>query len=243
MRRKRQLLKLTNIETFYGKIQALKGINLEVEEGKIVTLLGANGAGKSTTMKTIAGLLKPRKGMVEFLGEKVTGMRPDQLLRKGIALVPEGRAILATMTVLENLEMGAYHRKDNGVKQDIRDVMKCFPILEERQSQLAGTLSGGQQQMLAIARALLSKPKLILLDEPSMGLAPLIVAEIFEIIKEINREGTTVLLVEQNAKQALKIADYGYVMETGKIIIEGVASDLLQDERIVEAYLGRKSTT
>lgn len=243
MRRKRQLLKLTNIETFYGKIQALKGINLEVEEGKIVTLLGANGAGKSTTMKTIAGLLKPRKGMVEFLGEKVTGMRPDQLLRKGIALVPEGRAILATMTVLENLEMGAYHRKDNGVKQDIRDVMKRFPILEERQSQLAGTLSGGQQQMLAIARALLSKPKLILLDEPSMGLAPLIVAEIFEIIKEINREGTTVLLVEQNAKQALKIADYGYVMETGKIIIEGVASDLLQDERIVEAYLGRKSTT
>lgn len=243
MRRKRQLLKLTNIETFYGKIQALKGINLEVEEGKIVTLLGGNGAGKSTTMKTIAGLLKPRKGMVEFLGEKVTGMRPDQLLRKGIALVPEGRAILATMTVLENLEMGAYHRKDNGVKQDIRDVMKRFPILEERQSQLAGTLSGGQQQMLAIARALLSKPKLILLDEPSMGLAPLIVAEIFEIIKEINREGTTVLLVEQNAKQALKIADYGYVMETGKIIIEGVASDLLQDERIVEAYLGRKSTT
>lgn len=237
------MLKLTNIETFYGKIQALKGINLEVEEGKIVTLLGANGAGKSTTMKTIAGLLKPRKGMVEFLGEKVTGMRPDQLLRKGIALVPEGRAILATMTVLENLEMGAYHRKDNGVKQDIRDVMKRFPILEERQSQLAGTLSGGQQQMLAIARALLSKPKLILLDEPSMGLAPLIVAEIFEIIKEINREGTTVLLVEQNAKQALKIADYGYVMETGKIIIEGVASDLLQDERIVEAYLGRKSTT
>lgn len=236
------MLKLTNIETFYGQIQALKGISLEVEEGKIVTLLGANGAGKSTTMKTIAGLLKPRKGTVEFLGEKVTGMRPDQLLRKGIALVPEGRAILASMTVLENLEMGAYHRKDSRVKEDIQNVMKRFPILEERQSQLAGTLSGGQQQMLAIARALLSKPKLILLDEPSMGLAPLIVAEIFEIIKEINQDGTTVLLVEQNAKQALKIADYGYVMETGKIIIEGNASDLLQDERIVEAYLGRKST-
>jgi len=242
-RRKKKLLKLSNVETYYGQIQALKGIELEVHEGKIITLLGANGAGKSTTMKTIAGLLKPKNGVIEFLGENVTGLRPDQLLRKGIALVPEGRAILSSMTVLENLEMGAYHRKDKGIKEEIDNVMKRFPILHERQTQMAGTLSGGQQQMLAIARALLSKPKLLLLDEPSMGLAPLIVAEIFKIIKEINDAGTTVLLVEQNAKQALKIADYGYVMETGKIIIEGNASDLIVDPRIVEAYLGRKSTS
>ncbi|MGG0656385.1 ABC transporter ATP-binding protein [Rummeliibacillus pycnus] len=237
------MLKVSNVETFYGQIQALKGISLDVEEGKIVTLLGANGAGKSTTMKTIVGLLKPKKGSVEFLGENVTGFRPDQLLRKGIAIVPEGRAILSSMTVMENLDMGAYHRKDKNVEREIEEVMDRFPILRERKSQLAGTLSGGQQQMLAIARALLSKPKLLLLDEPSMGLAPLIVAEIFKIIKEIKDAGTTVLLVEQNAKQALKIADYGYVMETGKIIIEGKASNLLEDHRIVEAYLGRKSTS
>lgn len=236
------MLKLTNVQTYYGQIQALKGIDLEVPEGQIITLLGANGAGKSTTMKTIAGILKPKKGTIEFLGENVTGLRPDQLLRKGIALVPEGRAILSSMTVLENLEMGAYHRKDKGVKEDIDNVMQRFPILFERQTQLAGTLSGGQQQMLAIARALLSKPKLLLLDEPSMGLAPLIVSEIFAIIKEIKEAGTTVLLVEQNAKQALKIADFGYVMETGKIIIEGKSADLLADSRIVEAYLGRRST-
>jgi len=237
------LLKVSNIETFYGQIQALKGISLDVEEGKIVTLLGANGAGKSTTMKSIVGLLKPKNGSVDFLGENVTGLRPDQLLRKGIALVPEGRAILSGMSVIENLDMGAYHRKDKNVERDIEEVMERFPILKERKSQLAGTLSGGQQQMLAIARALLSKPKLLLLDEPSMGLAPLIVADIFKIIKEIKDAGTTVLLVEQNAKQALKIADYGYVMETGKIIIEGKASNLLRDPRVVEAYLGRKSTS
>ena len=237
------LLKVSNIETFYGQIQALKGISLNVEEGKIVTLLGANGAGKSTTMKTIVGLLKPKKGSVDFLGENVTGLRPDQLLRKGVALVPEGRAILSSMSVIENRDMGAYHRKDKNIERGIEEVMERFPILRERQSQLAGTLSGGQQQMLAIARALLSKPKLLLLDEPSMGLAPLIVADIFKIIREIKDAGTTVLLVEQNAKQALKIADYGYVMETGKIIIEGKASNLLEDPRIVEAYLGRKSTS
>ena len=236
------LLNVSDIQTFYGKIQALKGISLHVEEGKIVTLLGANGAGKSTTMKTIAGLLKPKEGKIEFQSADVTGLRPDQLLRKGIALVPEGRAILSTMTVLENLEMGAYHRKDSSIYKEIEEVMDRFPILLERQNQLAGTLSGGQQQMLAIARALLSKPKLLLLDEPSMGLAPKIVADIFRIIKDIKDTGTTVLLVEQNAKQALRIADYGYVMETGKIIIEGEASQLLQDSRIVEAYLGRKST-
>lgn len=236
-----KLLKVTGIETFYDKIQALKGVSLEVEQGQIVTILGANGAGKTTTMKTIAGLLKPKKGKVEFLGEDVTGLRPDQLLKKGLALVPEGRAILSSMTVYENLEMGAYQRKDKEIEQDIEKVMSRFPILKERKTQMAGTLSGGQQQMLAIARALLSKPKLLLLDEPSMGLAPLIVADIFKIIKEIKDSGTTVLLVEQNAKQALKIADYGYVLETGKVIISGDAKDLLEDPRVVEAYLGKKA--
>lgn len=236
-----KLLKVSGIETYYGKIQALKGVSLEVEQGKIVTILGANGAGKTTTMKTIAGLLKPKNGTVEFLGENVTGLRPDQLVKKGISLVPEGRAILSGMTVLENLEMGAYQRKDKEIVKDLETVMERFPILKERKSQLGGTLSGGQQQMLAIARALLSKPKLLLLDEPSMGLAPLIVADIFKIIREIKDAGTTVLVVEQNAKQALKIADYGYVLETGKVIIHGPAQDLLEDPRIVEAYLGRKS--
>ncbi|CAM3373079.1 ABC transporter ATP-binding protein [Cytobacillus oceanisediminis] len=236
------MLKVNGISAFYGKIQVLKNIGLEVEEGSIVTILGANGAGKTTTMKTISGLLKPQQGSIEFQGEEVKGLRPDQLLRKGIALVPEGRQILSGMTVLENLEMGAYHRKDNEIDRDIKNVMERFPILEERQKQLGGTLSGGQQQMLAIARAILSKPKLLLLDEPSMGLAPLIVADIFKIIKEINEAGTTVLLVEQNARQALRISDYGYVLETGKIVAEGSSQELLNDPRIMEAYLGRKSS-
>ena len=192
-------------------------------------------------MKSIAGLLKPKTGKIEFLGKDVTGLRPDQLLKQGMSLVPEGRAILSGMSVLENLEMGAYQRKDKDIEKDIENVMKQFPILKERKDQLGGTLSGGQQQMLAIARALLSKPKLLLLDEPSMGLAPLIVADIFRIIREIKDEGTTVLLVEQNAKQALKVADYGYVMETGKIIIEGNAKDLLNDPGVVEAYLGKRA--
>lgn len=236
------MLKVNGISAFYGKIQVLKNIGLEVVEGSIVTILGANGAGKTTTMKTISGLLKPQQGSIEFQGEEVKGLRPDQLLRKGIALVPEGRQILSGMTVLENLEMGAYHRKDNEIDRDIKNVMERFPILEERQKQLGGTLSGGQQQMLAIARAILSKPKLLLLDEPSMGLAPLIVADIFKIIKEINEAGTTVLLVEQNARQALRISDYGYVLETGKIVAEGSSRELLNDPRIMEAYLGRKSS-
>lgn len=236
------LLKISNIETFYGKIQALKGVSLEVEQGKVVTILGANGAGKTTTMKTISGILKPKNGSVEFLGEDITGLRPDELVKKGISLVPEGRAILSSMTVLENLEMGAYHRNDKEILKDIEEVMKKFPILKERKDQLGGTLSGGQQQMLAIARALLSRPKLLLLDEPSMGLAPLIVADIFKIIREIKAAGTTVLLVEQNAKQALKVADYGYVLETGKVIMSGKADELIEDPRIVEAYLGRKSS-
>lgn len=236
----RNLLNITGIETFYGKIQALKNINLHVEEGSIVTILGANGAGKTTTMKTLAGLLTPQKGKIEFLNEDVTGLRPDQLVRKGIVLVPEGRAILSEMTVLENLEMGAYHRSDKEIQKDITKVMERFPILEERKQQLGGTLSGGQQQMLAISRALLSRPKLLLLDEPSMGLAPLIVADIFKIIKEINENGTTILLVEQNVRQALKVAEYGYVLETGKVVVEGKSSELLQDSRIMDAYLGRQ---
>jgi len=232
------LLKLQNVSTFYDKIQALKSIDVTVEEGTIVTILGANGAGKTTMMNTIAGLLKPKEGSIHYLGKDVTGLRPDQLLRKGLALVPEGRGILASMTVLENLEMGAYHRNDAEVNADLEKAMDRFPILRERKSQLGGTLSGGQQQMLAIARVIMSKPKLLLLDEPSMGLAPLIVADIFKIIKEINEAGTTVLLVEQNARQALKVADYGYVLETGKVVASGNAKELLQDDTIKKAYLG-----
>jgi branched-chain amino acid transport system ATP-binding protein len=232
------LLKTEHIHTYYGNIQALKGVTIEVEEGSIVTILGANGAGKTTTMKTIAGLLKPREGKVTFLNQDVTNDRPDQLVNKGMALVPEGRAILGGMTVLENLEMGAFLRKDADVKKDLEKVMDRFPILRERKAQLGGTLSGGQQQMLAIARALMSRPKLLLLDEPSMGLAPLIVQDIFRIVKEIKEDGTTVLLVEQNARQALKIADYAYVLETGKVVKSGPAQELLHDSSIQEAYLG-----
>lgn len=232
------MLKITGIQTFYGNIQALKGIDLEVSEGQIVTMIGANGAGKTTTMKTVSGLLKPKNGSITFQGEDVTRLRPDQLVTRGIVLVPEGRAILSGMTVLENLEMGAYHRKDGEIKQDIEKVMDRFPILRERKGQLGGTLSGGQQQMLAIARALMARPKLLLLDEPSMGLAPLVVADIFRIVKEINNEGTTVLLVEQNVKQALKIAHYGYVLETGKIVLHGSSEDLLGNPQVREAYLG-----
>ncbi len=235
------LLKLEGIQTYYGKIQALKGIDLEVKEGTIVTILGANGAGKTTTMNTIAGLLHPTEGKITFKGEDITGLRPDQLLKKGISLVPEGRQILSSMSVLENLEMGAYQRSDSEVQSDIEKVMDRFPILRERKAQLGGTLSGGQQQMLAIARALMSRPSLLLLDEPSMGLAPLIVSDIFKIAKEINKEGTTVLIVEQNVRQALKIADYGYVLETGKVVTSGIAKDLINDPKIIEAYLGHSS--
>lgn len=233
-----KVLKVSNVHTYYGNIQALKGIDLHVEEGKIVTILGANGAGKTTMMKTIIGFLRPKEGSIQFLGEDITNARPDQLIRKGLTLVPEGRAMLANMSVLENLEMGAFYRSDNEVKKDMNRMMEIFPILAERKEQLAGTMSGGQQQMLAIARALMARPKLLLLDEPSMGLAPLIVADIFKMIKEINSDGTTILLVEQNAKQALKIADYGYVIETGRLAMEGEAKELLENTSIAEAYLG-----
>lgn len=232
------MLKLEQVYSYYGSIEALRGISLEVPQGSIVTLLGANGAGKTTTMKTITGLIKPKQGRVTYLQQDITGKSPDVLVRQGMALVPEGRAILSGMTVMENLEMGAFHRKDSEVQRDLKQVMERFPILKERASQLGGTLSGGQQQLLAIARALLSRPKLLLLDEPSMGLAPLIVRDIFQLIREINQQGTTILLVEQNARQALKVADYAYVLESGKIVKEGSSQALIKDSGIVEAYLG-----
>ncbi|MFG0215759.1 ABC transporter ATP-binding protein [Brevibacillus porteri] len=233
------MLNIQNLTTSYGQIKAIRGITLEVPEGKIVSLIGANGAGKTTTMRTIAGQLKPEAGTITFCGQRIEGSRPHQMVKAGLALVPEGRAILGKMTVLENLEMGAFQRNDaQGIKDDMEKMMTWFPILKERLSQLGGTMSGGQQQMLAIARALMSRPKLLLLDEPSMGLAPIVVADIFKVIKEINAEGTTVLIVEQNVKQALKIADYGYVLEAGQIVLDGTGEALLNDERVKEAYLG-----
>jgi len=233
------MLNIQNLTTSYGQIKAIRGITLEVPEGKIVSLIGANGAGKTTTMRTIAGQLKPEAGTITFCGQRIEGLRPHQIVKAGLALVPEGRAILGKMTVLENLEMGAFQRNDaQGIKDDMEKMMTWFPILKERLSQLGGTMSGGQQQMLAIARALMSRPKLLLLDEPSMGLAPIVVADIFKVIKEINAEGTTVLIVEQNVKQALKIADYGYVLEAGQIVLDGTGVALSNDERVKEAYLG-----
>lgn len=232
------MLRAEEVATSYGNIKALKGVTLEVPEGSIVSILGANGAGKTTLLKTITGLLRPDTGRIDFLGRDITGLRPDQIVRRGIALVPEGRAILTRMTVLENLEMGAYPRTDGGIASDIAKAMERFPILSERRGQLAGSLSGGEQQMLAIARALLSRPRLLLLDEPSLGLAPLVVASIFRIVREINEAGTTVLLVEQNARQAMKVSRYAYVLETGKIVHHGSAAELRNDPKIMESYLG-----
>jgi len=235
------LLRIEGLKTYYGNIRALKGVELEVPAGSIVTILGVNGAGKTTLLKTIAGLLKPRGGKIFFLDEDVAKLPPHKVVQRGIALVPEGRAILAKMSVLENLEMGAYQRRDQQVRTDIEKEMERFPWLKERQGQPGGSLSGGEQQMLAISRALLSRPKLLLLDEPSLGLAPLVVNEIFRIIRRINRDGTTVLLVEQNVKQALKIAQYGYVLETGKIVLSGETKDLLENPKIRESFLGQKA--
>lgn len=234
------MLKLNNIVAGYGSIKALKSISLEVPAGSIVTLIGANGAGKTTTMRTIMGLIHPSEGEILFEGKDLTKLKTHEIVYSGISLVPEGRSILAKMTVLENLEMGAYKRKDKEVASDLEKVFDRFPILRERKSQLGGTLSGGQQQMLAIGRALMARPKLMLLDEPSMGLAPLVVADIFKVIKEINANGTTVLLVEQNVRQAIKIADYAYVMETGKIVLEGTREEIGKNPRVMEAYLGGK---
>lgn len=233
------MLKLENINAYYGTVHALKGINLQINEGEIVVLIGANGAGKTTTLKTISGILRPKTGRILFEEKDVNSYSAPDIVKLGISHVPEGRRIFPSMTVMENLEMGAYTRKDKTeVKRDYENVFSRFPILLERKNQMAGTLSGGEQQMLAIGRALMSRPKLLLLDEPSMGLAPLIVKDIFDIIKDINKTGTTILLVEQNANMALQCADRAYVIRTGAIEIEGSAGDLLNDERIKKAYLG-----
>lgn len=235
------LLELSNIVAGYGHITALKGISLSVPEGKIVTLIGANGAGKSTTMKTIMGIVKAQEGDVTFEGKSLKGKKSYQVVDMGISLVPEGRQVLQSMSVEENLRLGAYKRSDkNGIAADLKKVYDRFPRLLERKAQYAGTLSGGEQQMLAIGRAMMSRPKVLLLDEPSMGLAPIVVQEIFDVIKAINEGGTTVLLVEQNAKKALKIADYAYVMETGKIVLHGKASEVADNPQVMAAYLGGK---
>ena len=233
------MLKIDNIHVYYGAIHALKGVSLEVRKGEIVTLIGANGAGKSTTLRTVSGLLAPKSGGISFLGENIAGMPAHEIVKHGISQVPEGRRIFAEMSVQENLEMGAFTRKDKaGVEKDFEIVYNRFPRLKERRKQQAGTLSGGEQQMLAMGRALMSRPKLLLLDEPSMGLAPLLIKEIFSIIEDINREGTTVLLVEQNANMALSIAHRAYVMETGRITLQGAAKDLAASEDVRKAYLG-----
>ncbi len=231
------LLELQDVEVKYGAVAALKGISLDVEEGEIVTLLGANGAGKTTTLRTISGLLRPAAGQVVFNGRPIHALPAHEVLTIGIGHVPEGRRVFPRMSVVENLEMGAYQRK-GGNKETMERVYELFPVLAERKTQDGGTLSGGEQQMLAIGRALMSKPRLLLLDEPSMGLAPLIVAKIFEIIAEINADGTTVLLVEHNAAQALKLAQRGYVLETGSIVMSDDAQTLLSDDRVRAAYLG-----
>ena len=231
------MLKIENLSVNYGGIEAVRDISFEVPEGAIITLIGANGAGKSTTLRAIAGLLKPKSGSITYNGEELIGKPTDQIVSRGITLVPEGRRVFPDMTVLENLKIGAYLRKDN-LTEDIRWVYDLFPRLEERSWQAAGTLSGGEQQMLAVGRALMSKPKVIMMDEPSLGLAPIIVQGIFDIIKEINRQGVTVLLIEQNANMALHIADIGYVLETGRITMTGPGKELLQDENVKKAYLG-----
>ncbi len=233
------MLSVQNIDVYYGAIHALKGISIDVTEGEIVTLIGANGAGKSTTLRTISGLLKPKSGKIIYEGKEIAGLPAQQIVGLGLSQVPEGRRIFANMTVMENLELGAYLRKDKeNLAGDLKNVFAKFPRLEERKAQVAGTLSGGEQQMLAMGRALMSRPRLLLLDEPSMGLAPLLVKEIFAIIKEINEGGTTILLVEQNANMALSIADRAYVLETGRIILSGSAKELAASEEVRKAYLG-----
>lgn len=232
------MLKIEHLSVNYGGIEAVRDISFEVPEGAIITLIGANGAGKSTTLRSIAGLLKPKSGSITYNGEELIGKPTDQIVGRGITLVPEGRHVFPDMTVLENLKIGAYLRKDN-LTEDIKWVYELFPRLEERSWQAAGTLSGGEQQMLAVGRALMSKPKVIMMDEPSLGLAPIIVQGIFDIIKEINRQGVTVLLIEQNANMALHIADIGYVLETGQITMSGPGKELLQNDDVKKAYLGK----
>ncbi len=234
------MLKIENLKVNYGGIEAVKGISFDIKQGEIVTLIGANGAGKSTTLRTISSLVKPASGSINFLGNDITGIPAHQIVKAGITLCPEGRHIFPDMTVLENIKIGAYLRNDN-LDKDIEKVYNLFPILKERNWQLAGTLSGGEQQMLAVARGLMSNPKLMMLDEPSLGLAPLVVKDIFKVITEINKTGVTILLVEQNANMALKIADRAYVLETGRITMQGTGKELIENEKIKEAYLGKQA--
>lgn len=238
------MLKIENLHVAYGGIQALRGISMEVPDGKIVTLIGANGAGKSTTLRTITGLVKAASGSIQWNGGELLGKSIDKIIGEGIAMSPEGRRVFPDLTVLENLKLGAYLRKDKAeIEKDLSWVYELFPRLKERDWQVAGTLSGGEQQMLAVGRALMSRPKLLLMDEPSLGLAPLVVQDIFSIIGEINRQGVTILLVEQNANMALKIADLAYVLETGHITMSGTGAELLADEKVKEAYLGKHRGT
>ena len=232
------LLKVDDIHVYYGSIHAIKGISFEVREGEIVTLIGANGAGKSTTLNTVSGLLRPRSGLITFEGKSIVGIGASKVVGLGMALCPEGRRVFQQMTVRENLEMGGFSRQKEEIPAALENVYKRFPRLQEREKQIAGTLSGGEQQMLAMGRALMSKPKLLMLDEPSMGLAPILVEQIFDIIKELHEAGTTILLVEQNAQMALSVADRAYVLGTGKITISGNAADVLADDRVRAAYLG-----
>lgn len=235
------MLKIDNLKVSYGGIHALRGISMEVPDGKIVTLIGANGAGKSTTLRTITGLVKADSGSIQWNGNELIGKSIDHIIGEGIALSPEGRRVFADLTVLENLKIGAYLRKDKAeIEKDLNLVYELFPRLKERSWQLAGTLSGGEQQMLAVGRALMSRPKLMMMDEPSLGLAPLVVQDIFKIIQEINRQGVTILLIEQNANMALKIADLAYVLETGHITLSGSGEELLVNEKVKEAYLGKR---
>jgi len=231
------MLKLKNIHTFYGPIEALKGVDIEIRQGEIVCIIGNNGAGKSTTLMTISGILKPRSGTIDFAEERITGVPPYRIVRMGISQVPEGRRIFPKLTVKENLEMGAFPIRGDK-KASLEFVYNLFPVLKDRHMQLGGTLSGGEQQMLAIGRALMSRPKLLLLDEPSLGLAPIIASKIFKTIREINQEGVTVLLVEQNARAAMKLSGRGYVLENGRVALEGASEDLLSDEQVRKAYLG-----
>ena len=233
------MLKIDELKVSYGGIEAVKGITFEVPERQIVTLIGANGAGKSTTLRTIAGLVKPAHGRIHLQGEDITGLSPDRIVSKGVTLVPEGRRVFPDLSVVENLKIGAYLRKDD-LEDDLNWVYDLFPRLKERSWQAAGTLSGGEQQMLAVARALMSRPKIIMMDEPSLGLAPLVIQDIFRVLREIRREGTTILIVEQNALATLRIADYAYVLELGLMNMSGKASELIQDSRLIEAYLGGK---
>lgn len=234
------LLRMQNVQTYYGSAQALKGVSLEIEKGELITILGANGAGKTTLLRTISGLNTPRRGTIEFAGQKIDHLDPDGIVRLGISHCPEGRKLFPQMTVFKNLTLGAYVRRGDrqGIRETMEEVFDLFAVLRERQQQLAGTLSGGEQQMLVIGRALMSKPKLLMLDEPSLGIAPLLVARIFEVIKDVNQRGTTILLVEQNAALALNIADHGYVLENGEVVLAGEAKKLLDEEKVKQAYIG-----